>query len=82
MADERSRSLDRPASTAQISRGELASYVAGMAAELSLLTGRARWPMLTYFLNMARVEAESQLAMMEDQAPPSPAMSRARRKRA
>ncbi|PPD43049.1 MAG: hypothetical protein CTY15_11145 [Methylocystis sp.] len=36
----------------------LASYIADMAAELSHLAGGAQMPMLAYFLNLARVEAE------------------------
>jgi hypothetical protein len=41
--------------------GELASltgYIAEMTGELSALAGRAQLPMLAYFLNLARVEAE------------------------
>ncbi len=38
---------------------DLARFVAERTRELALLTGRARWPLLTYFLNMARIEAES-----------------------
>jgi hypothetical protein len=33
-------------------------YIAEMAGELASLAGAERMPMLTYFLNMARVEAE------------------------
>lgn len=36
-------------------------YIAEMAGELASLAGAARLPMLTYFLNMARVEAEMQI---------------------
>jgi hypothetical protein len=35
-----------------------AGYIADMAGELAALAGRAGLPMLTYFLNLARVEAE------------------------
>lgn len=38
----------------------LASYVADMTAELAKLAGGANMPMLAYFLNLARVEAEIQ----------------------
>jgi hypothetical protein len=55
-----------------IPRHDLAAYVADMAAELSLMTGRARWPLLTYFLNMARVEAESQMRLMAESGGPPP----------
>ena len=41
---------------------ELAQFVAERTAELALLTGQARWPLLTYFLNMARIEAETRVA--------------------
>ncbi|MCC0006179.1 MAG: hypothetical protein H6872_14020 [Methylobacteriaceae bacterium] len=41
-----------------------------MTGELASIAGAQRLPMLTYFLNMARVEAEMQLA---DTAPGSPA---------
>ena len=36
----------------------LAAYIAEMTAELANLAGKARLPMLAYFLNLARVEAE------------------------
>lgn len=35
-----------------------AAYVADMTAELAALAGGAGLPMLVYFLNLARVEAE------------------------
>lgn len=38
----------------------LAKYIADMAAELSQMAGGANMPMLAYFLNLARVEAEMQ----------------------
>ncbi|MGP0061283.1 MAG: hypothetical protein ACLPID_18585 [Beijerinckiaceae bacterium] len=37
----------------------VAEYVAQMAAELASIAGAAKLDMLTYFLNMARIEAES-----------------------
>ncbi|MGO9004971.1 MAG: hypothetical protein ACLQIQ_16710 [Beijerinckiaceae bacterium] len=37
----------------------VAEYVALMAAELAGMAGAAKLDMLTYFLNMARIEAES-----------------------
>jgi len=36
----------------------LAAYIADMTAELAGLAGEARLPMLAYFLNLARVEAQ------------------------
>ena len=45
--------------TAPLSRDELARYIADQSGELALLAGRARWPLLTYLLNMARIEAEA-----------------------
>jgi hypothetical protein len=36
----------------------LAAYIADMSAELAALAGRSQMPMLAYFLNLARVEAE------------------------
>ena len=36
-------------------------YIAEMAGQLASLAGETRLPMLTYFLNMARVEAEMQI---------------------
>jgi len=36
-------------------------YISEMTGELASIAGAARLPMLTYFLNMARVEAEMQL---------------------
>ncbi len=38
----------------------LASYIADMASELSRLAGRSEMPMVAYFLDLARVEAELQ----------------------
>lgn len=38
--------------------GAVAEYIADMTAELAALAGAARLDMLTYFLNMARLEAE------------------------
>jgi hypothetical protein len=37
---------------------ETAAYIAEMCAELSKLAGAADLPMLGYFLNLARVEAQ------------------------
>jgi hypothetical protein len=37
----------------------VAEYIALMAAELAGMAGAAKLDMLTYFLNMARIEAES-----------------------
>jgi hypothetical protein len=37
----------------------LAEYVADITAELARLTGAAKLEMLTYFLNLARIEAEA-----------------------
>lgn len=36
----------------------VASYIADMAAELARMAGGAQLPMLAYFLNLARVEAD------------------------
>lgn len=36
----------------------LAAYIAEMTTELARLAGNARLPMLAYFLNLARVEAQ------------------------
>lgn len=43
-------------------RTEMLRYISEMTGELAAITGAARMPMLTYFLNMARVEAEMQLS--------------------
>lgn len=37
----------------------LAAYIADMSAELANLAGRGGMPMLAYFLNLSRVEAET-----------------------
>jgi hypothetical protein len=42
----------------------LASYIAEMSAELAKLAGRGGMPMLAYFLNLARVEAETRAREM------------------
>jgi hypothetical protein len=36
----------------------MAAYIGDMAGELAGLAGRSKLPMLAYFLNLARVEAE------------------------
>jgi hypothetical protein len=36
----------------------IASYISDMAGELAHLAGRAELPMVAYFLNLARAEAE------------------------
>ena len=38
----------------------LASYISDMAAELAKLAGSSHMPMLAYFLNLSRVEADIQ----------------------
>jgi hypothetical protein len=42
----------------------IAEYIAEMSGELARLAGAARLHTLTYFLNMARMEAESHRARM------------------
>lgn len=42
-------------------RADMLRYISEMTGELAAIAGAARMPMLTYFLNMARVEAEMQL---------------------
>lgn len=42
------------------SPAEVARYIAEMAGSLAAIAGAQRLQMLTYFLNMARVEAEMQ----------------------
>ena len=62
------RGAELPATPRERERAETLRYIAEMTGELASLAGGARLPMLTYFLNMARVEAEMQLA---DAAPPA-----------
>ena len=40
------------------SRADTASYIADMTTELAALAGGCGLPMLAYFLNLARVEAQ------------------------
>ena len=40
------------------SRADTASYIADMSTELAALAGACSLPMLAYFLNLARVEAQ------------------------
>ena len=47
-------------------RDEMLRYISEMTGELAAMAGAARMPMLTYFLNMARVEAEMQLHQVPD----------------
>ncbi len=39
-------------------QADLAAYIAEMTGELAQLAGEAGMPMLAYFLNLARVEAQ------------------------
>lgn len=55
----RTRAIEPTSATAQ----EIAEYIASLTAELAAMAGAARLDMLTYFLNMARLEAE---ALMRD----------------
>lgn len=50
-----------PTTTRERERAEMLRYISEMTGELASMAGAARMPMLTYFLNMARVEAEMQL---------------------
>jgi hypothetical protein len=56
------QSLARRTPEQQSSRTEdaasLAAYISELTAELAELAGNARLPMLAYFLNLARVEAQ------------------------
>lgn len=47
----------------------LAAYIAEMAAELAALAGGAGLPMLAYFLNLARVEAQIYARELGDREP-------------
>ncbi len=61
------RSKAEPLASAQdVPLEDWAAHIAEVSGELALLAGRARWPLLTYFLNMARVEAESRIAAAAD----------------
>ena len=51
------RNLEQQSSPAE-DTASLAAYIADMTAELADLAGKARLPMLAYFLNLARVEAQ------------------------
>ena len=86
----RIRQADAPSASSSITPDtvavtDLAGYIADMSGELALLAGRARWPLLTYFLNMARIEAEARMAIDAERkglAPRvSPATDRRQRKR-
>lgn len=50
---------ETPERRAEEDAAALASYIADMASELSQLAGRSEMPMVAYFLNLARVEAET-----------------------
>ncbi|MGA8171563.1 MAG: hypothetical protein WB816_12145 [Methylocystis sp.] len=49
--------LEKP-SSANEEAATLAAYIAEMTAEMAELAGKAGLPMLAYFLNLARVEAQ------------------------
>ena len=53
------RAQDAPSFSAQCeSSADTAAYIAQMSTELALLAKGAGLPMLAYFLNLARVEAQ------------------------
>lgn len=79
MARLTSRSLAGPATSQN--GAEVAAHIAETAGELASIAGRARWPLLTYFLNMARVEAEARVAMEANEARSPPAPRRRKRLR-
>lgn len=39
-------------------QAEVSAYISDISAELARMAGEAKLPMLAYFLNLARVEAE------------------------
>jgi len=67
-ADNVSTRIAELAAPRESERDEMLRYISEMTGELASIAGAARMPMLTYFLNMARVEAEMQL----HQKPPAP----------
>ncbi|MFO1166938.1 MAG: hypothetical protein U1E19_02310 [Rhodoblastus sp.] len=67
-ADNVSTRIAELATPRESERDEMLRYISEMTGELASIAGAARMPMLTYFLNMARVEAEMQL----HQKPPGP----------
>ena len=69
-ADNQLPTLPEPHSA---SAAEIARYIGEMAGSLAALAGAQRVQMLTYFLNMARVEAEMQaleLSERDSERPP------------
>jgi hypothetical protein len=48
-----------PEQRAREDAAALAGYIADMASELAQLAARAEMPMVAYFLDLARVEAET-----------------------
>ena len=59
-ADNVSTRIAELATPRESERDEMLRYISEMTGELASIAGAARMPMLTYFLNMARVEAEMQ----------------------
>ncbi len=45
---------------------EVSAYITDMSAELARMAGEAKLPMLAYFLNLARVEAEMTSKRLND----------------
>ena len=56
----------RKKTNANFSAAEAAEYIEAMTGELALMAGQANLQMLTYFLNMARVEAQLQISRLSD----------------
>ena len=65
-ADNVSTRIAELATPRESERDEMLRYISEMTGELASIAGAARMPMLTYFLNMARVEAEMQLHQVPD----------------
>ena len=56
----------RKKTSAKSGAAEAAEYIEAMTGELALMAGQANLQMLTYFLNMARVEAQLQISRLSD----------------
>lgn len=56
-----SKSSSPGGSTDMIDAADLAQYISDMSGEMAALSRRAGWPLVTYFLEMAQIQAQERV---------------------
>ena len=67
-----------PGDADTIDAADLARYIADMSGEMASLAKRAGWPLVTYFLEMAQVQAQERLRQRIHAPLPGPGRHRRR----